>query len=102
MSNFLKSFHKHVSSNDSNDVLYDNKISNVKSKLPKSVDFSDQRSPALTRIYFPFSILDINPPFKYIIFKKKRNKELEYQTIRIPNSCCTPITYLMEIAGLSV
>ena len=81
MSHFSKSFHIQISSIDSNDVFPDNKISNFKSKLPKSVDFSGQWSTALARIYFPSSILNITPPFNYI----KINKRTKYN-IRVSDS----------------
>ena len=52
MSNFLENFHIQISSNDSNDVFPENKISSFKSKLPKSIDLSDNWSIALTEFIF--------------------------------------------------
>ena len=71
MSNFLENFHIQISSNDSNAVFPENRISSFKSKLPKSVDFSDNWSIALTRIYFPSSVLRIIPHFNCIKIKKE-------------------------------
>ena len=109
MSNFLENFHIQISSNDSNAVFPENRISSFKSKLPKSVDFSDNWSIALTRIYFPSSVLRVIPPFNYIKIKKeskigtgKKQNFIEYESVLIPNSVCNTVMELIKVLNISI
>ena len=79
----------------------------LKINCQKSIDLSDNWSIALTRIYFPSSVLRLIPPFSYNKIIKNRklvpeNFFIEYESVIIPNSVCDTVMELINVLIISM
>ena len=107
MDNISDTFYVQISNVDSNNIYIENTHSSFVSKLPKSLQLREKWLVALTRIYLPPKILNIDNPMNILYLEIEPLENIKSSTkqiikIEITPTLCSSIPDLLDLLNNSM